>query len=69
MPPIPLLIISGDADIAIDVPGVKRLFNLASEPKELIIVEGADHELSDSDAYETTMNHVVSWFNQHKPMN
>jgi alpha-beta hydrolase superfamily lysophospholipase len=68
MPPRPFLVISGDADIAIDVPGVKHLFDLAPEPKKIIIVEGADHELSDSSAYEITLKHIINWFNEHKPM-
>jgi alpha-beta hydrolase superfamily lysophospholipase len=67
MPPRPFLVISGGADKAIDVPGVKRLFDFAPEPKELIIVEGADHELSDSHAYEITVNHIVNWFIQNGP--
>ena len=64
----PFLVITGDSDVAIDVPGVKHLYELAPEPKKLIIVEGADHELSDPISYETTMNHVIDWFIQHKPV-
>jgi alpha-beta hydrolase superfamily lysophospholipase len=64
----PFLVITGDKDSEIDVTGVRQFFELASDPKKLIIVEGADHELSDSKAYETTMSHVVNWFIQHKPM-
>lgn len=67
MSPRPFLVITGDADAAIDIPGVKHLFELAPDPKELVIVEGADHELSDSTSYETTLMHVINWFNQHKP--
>ena len=67
MPSRPFLLISGDADEAIDVPGVKRLFDLAPEPKKLIIVEGADHELSNSSAYEMTLKHIMNWFNEQKP--
>jgi fermentation-respiration switch protein FrsA (DUF1100 family) len=63
----PFLVISGDSDEAIDVPGVKSLYDLAPEPKKLIIVEGADHELSDSIAYDTTLRYIINWFNEHKP--
>ena len=60
--PRPVLIIHGTDDIGIDLAGVKRLYELAGEPKDLVIVEGADHELSNPIAYEVTMNTAVEWF-------
>ena len=60
--PRPLLIIHGTDDVGIDLAGVKRLFELAGEPKDLVIVEGADHVLSNPVAYEITMSTVVEWF-------
>lgn len=60
--PRPLLIIHGSDDIGIDLAGVKRLYELAGEPKDLVVVDGADHVLSDPRAYEITMNTVVEWF-------
>ncbi len=60
--PRPLLIVHGSDDVVIDLAGVKRLYELASEPKDLVIVEGAGHNLSDPRAYEITMNTVVEWF-------
>jgi putative redox protein len=60
--PRPLFVITGAADARIDVDGVRGLYDLAGEPKELVIVEGADHVLSDSRAYEDTVNSVVAWF-------
>jgi dipeptidyl aminopeptidase/acylaminoacyl peptidase len=62
--PRPLLIIHGTDDVGIDMAGVKRLYEKAGEPKDLAIVEGADHELSDPYAYEVTMAAVVSWFSK-----
>jgi dipeptidyl aminopeptidase/acylaminoacyl peptidase len=58
----PLLIVHGTDDVGIDLAGVKRLYELANEPKDLVVVEGADHELSDPRAYEITVNTVVEWF-------
>ncbi len=58
----PLFIITGDADKGIDLPGVVRLFEVAHEPKEMLIVAGADHNLSDPMAYETTIGAIVAWF-------
>ncbi|MBD3157730.1 MAG: alpha/beta fold hydrolase [Candidatus Lokiarchaeota archaeon] len=60
--PIPLLIIHGAQDTAIDLAGVKKLYERGGEPKEFILVEGADHELSDNTAYERTVHSVVKWF-------
>jgi dipeptidyl aminopeptidase/acylaminoacyl peptidase len=60
--PRPLLVITGDADVGVDVDGVRGLHDLAGEPKELVIVEGADHMLSDPRAYEDTVSSVVAWF-------
>jgi len=60
--PRPLLIIHGTDDIGIPLAGVKRLFELAGEPKDLVIVEGADHNLSDPRAYEITVKTIVEWY-------
>ncbi|MFW9848343.1 MAG: hypothetical protein ACFFF4_04340, partial [Candidatus Thorarchaeota archaeon] len=59
--PRPLLIIHGTEDVGIDLAGVKRLFELAGEPKDLIVVEGADHELTNPLAHEITVKTVVEW--------
>ena len=60
--PRPMLIIHGSDDVGIDLAGVKRLYELAGEPKDLVIVEGADHELSNPAAYEITVKTVLDWF-------
>jgi dipeptidyl aminopeptidase/acylaminoacyl peptidase len=60
--PRPLFIITGDADLGIDVSGVKRLFEAAKEPKEMVVVKGADHNLTSPAAYEETVNAVIEWF-------
>jgi dipeptidyl aminopeptidase/acylaminoacyl peptidase len=60
--PRPLFIITGDADFGIDLPGVKRLFDKAKEPKTMVVVKGADHNLTNPAAYETTVNAVIAWF-------
>ena len=60
--PIPLMIVHGTDDIGIPLAGVKRFYELAGEPKDLVVVEGADHNLSDPRAYEITVKTVVEWF-------
>lgn len=59
--PRPLFIIHGSDNQGIDLAGVKRLFEAAGEPKDLAVVEGADHVLSDPTAYEITMESTVYW--------
>jgi len=66
--PRPLFIITGDADLGIDLPGVKRLFDTAKEPKEMVVVKGADHNLSNPAAYESTVKAVIAWFQRHSPL-
>jgi fermentation-respiration switch protein FrsA (DUF1100 family) len=58
----PLFIISGDADLGIDLAGVTRLFDAATEPKEMVVVPGADHNLTNPAAYEKTVDAIVAWF-------
>jgi hypothetical protein len=60
--PCPLLVVHGSDDVDIDLAGVKRLYELAGKPKDLVIVEGANHNLTNPHAYETTMSTVVEWF-------
>ncbi|MBA7503212.1 hypothetical protein ES706_01820 [subsurface metagenome] len=65
--PRPLLIIAGDADEGIDLAGVRRFFEMAKEPKELIVIEGADHKLTDPKAFEKMVDLVVTWFKHQCP--
>ena len=60
--PRPMLIVHGTDDAGIPLAGVKRLYELAGEPKDLVVVEGADHNLSDPRAYEITVNTILEWF-------
>ncbi len=65
--PRPLFIITGTDDEGIPLNGVRSLFEAAGEPKDFVTVEGADHGLSNPEAYETTMDHVLKWFTRVKP--
>lgn len=60
--PRPIFIITGDADALIDVKGVTRLYQEGREPKELVIVKGADHNLSTDAPRNETEQRVVEWF-------
>ena len=61
------MVITGDADEDINLDGVRRLVELAKESKELVVVKGADHALTDPNAYEATMDQAVSWFHSQRP--
>lgn len=64
--PRPLFVITGDADEGIPVDGVRHFFGLAKEPKELVVVKGADHSLTDPHTFQITANEVVAWFQRVK---
>jgi len=40
---IPLLILVGDEDVIVDVPEARQVFLAANEPKDFLIIRGADH--------------------------
>jgi fermentation-respiration switch protein FrsA (DUF1100 family) len=60
--PCPLFVITGDVDKGVDLAGVKRFFDAAKEPKEMVVVPGADHNLSNPAAFEMTMEAIVAWY-------
>lgn len=60
--PRSLLIVHGTDDMGIPLAGVKRLYELAGEPKNLVVIEGADHNLTNAYAYRLTKDTVVEWF-------
>ncbi|BAF59691.1 MAG: alpha/beta hydrolase [Pelotomaculum sp.] len=44
--PRPLLIINGSNDVVVPVENAQAIFNAAGEPKEIRIIEGADHQFT-----------------------
>ena len=65
--PRPLLIVTGDADREIKLDGVQKFYESAEQPKKLVVIAGADHELTNPHAFEETNETVVTWFKQLKP--
>ncbi len=65
--PRPLLVIAGDADKLIKLDGIRALYETAKQPKKLIVIKGADHELTNHQAFEETNKTIVTWFKQLKP--
>lgn len=56
--PRPLLLVHGDKDEVVDVSQAHMLYHRAREPKELVIVDGAEHRLRHD---ERAMTAVISW--------
>jgi len=61
--PRPLLVIHGTADEAVPVREAEDLFAAAGEPKELVLIPGADHQLSRHyrQAWEAVYRWVKGW--------
>jgi len=64
--PRPVLIITGDADKEIKLDGVRSFYESAKQPKKLVVIEGADHELTNPKAFEESIETAVNWFKQLK---
>ena len=60
--PRPLLLIHGSQDEVVDVSHAHRLYDKAGEPKQLVIVDGAEHRLRHN---ERAIAIVISWLKSH----
>ncbi len=56
--PRPLLVVHGSQDEVVDISHASRLYDKAGEPKQLIIVDGAEHRLRQDDR---AMTIVIDW--------
>lgn len=63
--PRPLLLVHGTADELVPVDDAQLLFQQAGEPKELVLLPGADHHLSahQVEAGRATLNWLQQYFN------
>lgn len=57
-----VLVIHGDRDDLVSVTHAKLLWERARDPKELVILEGGDHRLSDPALRQRAIDHTVNWF-------
>jgi len=60
--PRPLLLVHGSRDETVDVSHAYKLYNEAGEPKQLIIIDGAEHGLRQNDK---AMAAVLDWLESH----
>ena len=56
--PRPLLLVYGSCDDMVETSHVYKLYNAAGEPKQVVIVDGAEHKLRTSDR---AMDIVINW--------
>lgn len=62
----PILIIQGDKDEYFDVRIAEDLYNLANEPKKLVIVENANHTFASSKQHQKQLvSSILDWFNKY----
>ena len=56
--PRPLLLVHGNQDETVDINHAHRLYDIAGEPKQLIIIDGAGHALRQDDR---AIDIVINW--------
>ncbi|MCP8323362.1 MAG: alpha/beta fold hydrolase [Candidatus Methylarchaceae archaeon HK02M2] len=61
----PLLIIHGDSDDIVPLEHAYRLFEAASEPKRLEVIEEADHIFSKPQHLKKVIDLTLEWFKKH----
>ena len=61
----PLLVIHGDADSLVSVENAHYIYEKASEPKRLQIIEGGSHGFDESKHINQIVNLTVDWFKQY----
>ena len=62
----PILIVGAEKDLVNPISETYSLYNLALEPKELMVVNGATHfDLYKGGYLEQVVNKQISWFNKH----
>jgi fermentation-respiration switch protein FrsA (DUF1100 family) len=61
----PILILQGTSDEIVPVEHAQRLYDAASEPKELEIIEGADHVFSKSQHLNKVIDLRLKWFRKY----
>jgi len=60
--PRSIFITTGDSDMLIDVDGVRRFYERASKPKKMVVIRGADHNLSNMITRLKTEQGILEWF-------
>ncbi|MBD3210798.1 alpha/beta fold hydrolase [Candidatus Micrarchaeota archaeon] len=61
----PVRVIHAGEDNLVSIENAKGIYENANEPKDLKIVEGADHMFSDSEHEDEMVNLCLKWFEKH----
>ncbi|MFQ5762637.1 MAG: alpha/beta hydrolase [Candidatus Bathyarchaeia archaeon] len=61
----PILVIHGSADETVPVEHAQKLYEHASHPKSLEIIEGADHVFSGQEHLDKAIELSLEWFNEY----
>ncbi|MFC1754456.1 alpha/beta hydrolase [Thermoproteota archaeon] len=61
---IPILVVHGNADLQVRSHEAKTLFSAANEPKQLELVDDADHWFRQPEAREYLFETVLAWINR-----
>ena len=64
--PTPLLLVHGNRDEVVDVSHAYKLYDRAGEPKQIIIIDGAEHRLRQNDR---AMAIVIDWLKSRTQIN
>ena len=62
--PRPILIVHGTEDEIVPVSHAEELFDRAGEPKEKLLVQGANHSFNQWDKYWLVVDHVARWLEE-----
>ena len=60
-----LMLLHGDRDDTVPPDHAKRLYQLASKPKQLEIIKGADHTFSNLRLREKAISYSLNWFKKY----
>lgn len=63
---VPILIVGAEKDIVNPISETNSLYNLASEPKELVVISGATHfQVYEGEYFEQAVAKQISWFGKY----
>lgn len=65
--PRPLLVVHGTEDPTVPAWHAEKLYEKAGEPKEKLLVEGADHTFARWHWQAQAIDYTASWFKKHMP--
>jgi len=59
-----ILVFHGDSDHVVDLSHGEKIYNIASEPKKMIIQKGGDHSMGNREHQKAFVQKAVCWFKE-----